>query len=164
MKHIDDSAICFSPAATAATNATTTLAFDTLGFDQANIYVMAGTISTSGETLRTIAISESDTETAAASMTDIVAFATGTETSTSVPNAMPAITVLGLGAVLEYQIDLRARKRYLGVEVTAGTNTCNVSILGLLSRASESDDTAAKKNAINLNNTESSNCALVVTG
>lgn len=164
MKHIDGAAICFTPAVTVATTGTTTQSFDTRGYNQANIRVMAGTIVTTGETLRTIAISEHSSVTSASSMTDIVAFATGTTTSTSVPNTMPVITVLGLGVVLEYQVDLRKRERFIGVEVTPGTNTCNVSILTVLSRAAESADTAAEKNVINLNNTDSSNVALVVAG
>jgi len=164
MKHIDDGAIVFTPAASAATSASQTQAFDTLGFDQANIYVMVGTVSTSGETLRTIAISESDTVTSASSMTDIVAFAVGTTTSATVPNSMPAITALGVGAVMEFQVDLKARKRYLGIEVTPGSNTANVSILSVLSRAGTSKDTAALKSVGNKNLTTSTSCALVVSG
>ena len=163
MRHIDGSAIVYTPAASAATDASTSQSFSTLGYDQANIFIQPGTMSAGSETLRTIAISESDTATTPASMTDIVALAVGTATSTSVPTAMPAIAKILGGAVLAFQIDLRARKLYMGVEVTPGVTTNALSILTLLSRAEESADTAAEKCVTNNNLTTSTSCALVVT-
>jgi len=164
MKHIDDAAIVFTPAVSAATTASTSQSFSTIGYDQANVFVLPGTMATDGETLRTIAISESDTVTSPSSMTDITAFAVGTTTSTSVPNTMPAIAALAYGAALAFQIDLKARKLYMGVEVTPGTTTNALSILTFLSRGEKSADSAANKSVINNNNTNATNCALVVTG
>jgi len=81
-----------------------------------------------------------------------------------VPNTMPAIAALAYGAALAFQIDLKARKLYMGVEVTPGTTTNALSILTFLSRGEKSADSAANKSVINNNNTNATNCALVVTG
>lgn len=151
MIHAQKGAIAMTPALTTASNATQTMHIDTKGYDYAKCLINVGTHSTTGTGIQTITFSESDTITSPSSMTDIVALTCGTATSTSVGVLIPAVTVLGFGAVLEFDIDLRKRKRYLGLEITPGTTTVNVSATIECTREEQSADTATEKSLSNGN-------------
>lgn len=151
----------------ATTNATAlkAMSFDTLGADTLNLYVACGSHDSATQGITAITISESDTVTSASSMTDIVALSSATATSTSAANALPdAATMAKGGIVTEFQIDLRKRKRYLGVELTTGAAGMPISVIGRLSRSGQSCDTAAEKAGIDLADTSYSGCMAVVAG
>jgi len=139
--------------------------FSRAGYDHAIVQVLVGTHATDGDPIGTLTISESETVTSPSSMTDIVAFTGGTETSASVGFVIPDETKTGPGAMLEFHIDLQKRKKYIGIELTPGTTTMNVGIITRLTRGNESDDTAAQKSAVTNNNASSATqCALVHEG
>jgi len=128
------------------------MVFDAKGYDQANIYVQLGTHATNGTTVATCKISESDTVTSISSMTDVVALTGGTVTSATVGFVLPLVAAAGYGTVVEFQIDLRKRKRFLALEITPGATTVHVGALGRLTRSKESADTAAEKAVAGTNN------------
>ena len=155
--------------ALATTNATAlkALSFDTLGFDNLNLYIACGSHNSATQGVTELLVSDSDTETAAGSMTDIAALCSATETSTSASNVLPAAAIMAVGGIItELQIDLRKRKRYIGVEVKTGAVAAGmpVSVVGRLTRSGQSADTAAEKAGIDLADTDYSGCMAVVSG
>lgn len=155
--------------ALATTNATAlkAMSFDTLGADTLNLYVACGSHNSATQGITAITISESDTVTSASSMTDIASLSSATAASTSAANVLPdAATMAEGGIVTEFQIDLRKRKRYMGVEVTTGAVAAGmpISVIGRLSRSGQSCDTAAEKAGIDLADTSYSGCMAVVAG
>ncbi len=156
-------AIVLLPSATAATTATHEMSFDRKRHDHAVVTVLIGTHATNGETIRTLKFSESDTLTSPSSMTDIVALTGGTATSTSVGFVIPGAAAVGEGAVAVFNIDLRRRKRKIGLSITPGTTTMQISVLGQLVRSAESPDTAAEKSVPTLHTlTSATSVAIVV--
>lgn len=156
--------ICHMPYATVATGATHSMVFDTKGFDYLNLYVGMNTHATNKAALSTLKITESDTLTSISSQSAIVALTGGTVTSSSVGFVIPNATKMGPGAVVEFQVDLKARKRFLGLQVTPGDTTAKGSqALALLGRPGESKDSYTEKYVKNYAATSSTACAKVVT-
>ena len=98
-------------------------------------------------------------------MTDIVAFTGGTATSTSVGFVIGGDTTnTGQTGVIEMQVDLKGRKRYLGLYIVADAGQTNyaggVAIFG---RAGTSKDSVSEKVVTNNHNTMAS-VLNVVTG
>lgn len=162
MLDVNSGGIVHMPPATCATNATQTFTMDTIGNAYMNVLVSIGTHATNGAAIGTLKFSESDTVTSPSSMTDIAALTGGTATSTSVGFVIPGASALGDGAVLEFDIDLRGRQRYLGLSITPGTTTMNIGAIGVLIRGKQSRDTATEKSLSNYESTSATNCALVV--
>ena len=161
----NEGALLIMPAASAATTATQSMVFETPGYSHANIYVLVGTHATNGEAIRACALKESDTVTSHSSMSAIVAFTGGSETSTSVAFEIPGPTLNGPGAIMEFQVDLRKRKKYMALVVTPGTTTMYIAAMGRLTRATESDDSAAQKSAVtNHALTSATQCSKVIAG
>jgi len=154
--------------ALATTNATAlhSMDIDTRGFDQANIYIACGSHASATEGIDTITVYESDTVTQATSMTQIAALSSASATSTSVTNLLPLAAVMALGGVVnELQIDLRKRKRYLGIAVQTGAVAAGMpyQAFARLTRSAESADSAAQKAGLDLGATNISGCMTVIT-
>ena len=153
-----------SAAATVATNATQKLTFDTSGFDTANVKVLVGTNATTSATFTSMAWSESDTVTNVSSMTSIASLTGGTATSSTVGFVLPgaAGTALGGGVACEFQIDLRNRKKYLGLEVTPAQSL----VFGVVADLTkdQSADTTTEKTESNIESTSVTSCAKIVAG
>jgi hypothetical protein len=137
--------------ATCATNATAGLCVDTKGYDYATVRVMWGTnISTSAARFLTLYVRESDTVTSPTSMTSIVAFNGGTATSSTVGFVFPEATAGATsGGALTFSVDLKARKRYLGLAMTPGGASNFVAAEAICSRAGESKDTTTTAKVTN---------------
>jgi hypothetical protein len=152
------------------TNATAehTLDIDTSGSDQANFYIIAGVHNSGTEAINTVSVYESDTVTQATNMTLIASLSSGaTATSTSASNILPLAAVQALGGIIqEIQVDLRKRKKYMGIAINTGgvTAGCPVAIMARLTRNGQSADTAAQKDAVDLGATTVSGCMQVITG
>jgi len=167
MKHSDEGSLVILTSVASLTNATNYASFDTKGFDQANIYTILGTGNTQTAVVTGLKISEHDTTTSASSMTDIAALCCSNTTSTSAVNSLPAAATQGKGGIVtEFQIDLRKRKRYVGLTITSDTvQTAVLSAVARLTRSAESSDTAAEKSLpINLGATSAVGCMQVVNG
>jgi hypothetical protein len=152
----------------AVTNATAehTLDLDTSGSDQLNLYITCGTHNSSTEAIDSVSVYESDTVTQATNMDLIAALSSGTATSTSASNILPTAAVMALGGVIqELQIDLRKRKKYVGVAVISGPVAagCSISTLARLTRNEQSADSAAQKDQVDLGATNVSGCMQVIT-
>ena len=154
---------------TVTTDATAaqTLDIDTKGSDQCNVYIIAGSHDSATEAINTVSVYESDTVTQATSMTLIAALSSGaTATSTSASNILPLAAVQALGGVVqEIQIDLKKRKRYLGVSLNTGAVALGpaIVVMARLTRNEQSADTAAQKDVEDLGSTNVSGCMQVIT-
>ncbi len=158
--------VILSPVAT-VTNASNYLSFDRGGYDYLTLDVILGTGNTQTAVVTGLKISESDTITSASSMTDIAALCCSNTTSTSAVNAVPGAAYQGLaGIVAQFQVDLKSRKRYIGLTITTDTvQTAVVAAVATLWRGTESADTAAKKSVVlNKAATTVIGCMQVVTG
>lgn len=154
------------PAASAATTATQSMVIDGKGFDQCNIMVNLGTHATNGTTIETCKVTESDTATAISSQSAIVALTGGTETSSSVGFVLPLVAAAGRGTIIEFQIDLRKRKRYIGLQITPGDTTVHVGAIARLTRSKKSRDSATEKSVAGTNHislTQATSVGVVVT-
>lgn len=149
------------PPASVASTATTTCQFDTQGYDYAVVRVFSGTQATTDAAITTIKFLEADANTNASNMSAIVALTGAAATSTTAGFAIPAVTVTGLGCAVEFQIDLRKRKRYLQLNMTPGTTLVMAAHVAL-SRAEQSPLTAAQKSEPNMAATNATVAAVVV--
>lgn len=99
---------------------------DTLGFDHAEIDLILGLADTTSNSPTLITLGEGDV-TNTSSSTAITAFSGGTATSTSVAWVIPvtgvvtAITASQAGNTYRYNVDCRARRRYLMVSCSPAT-------------------------------------------
>ncbi len=160
MRNIHSKATVCNVPASVATNATQALSFDTAGFDFANVKVLCSTNATTSAAFSTLKFTESDTVTSASSMDAIVALTGGTATSTSVGFVIPTTTITGGGVAAEFQLDLRKRKRYLGIQSTPG-QALTVGVVGTLV-GEESADSTTEKSESNLAATSVTGCGKIV--
>jgi len=161
----DSSKVIFLPAS--AGSAAQYMSFDAKGFDQANIEMIFGSYTTTTAIIAAMKLSESDTVTSASSMTDIVAFTgtTNTVTDATCGFVIPAVATSGGGGAVEFQVDLRKRKRYIGLTYTGSSSqTSMCAAMARLSRAESSCDTAAQKTTSNKAATNVTGCFKVVAG
>lgn len=122
---------------------------DTLGVDFVNIDVAATTqgASTQAGSPAVLKIQESDT-TVVTSFADVVGFRGGSATATNVDFVIGIGKTAGFNTYM-FNIDARARKRYLNVVVSPqATQTFNVTALGF--RNEQSPSTAAKAGVLSL--------------
>jgi hypothetical protein len=158
MNEIDKCAVVWYPPKAVATQTTyADWAFSTDGYEHANIYVMATTSAASQTAaFTTLALTESDTVTVATSQTTIAAFQGGTATSATAGFVMPT----GQENLLhEFQVDLRKRKRYIGVKAMTGTATATLTMIAVLSRGMQSAETTTTKLILNNVITAAADCA-----
>jgi hypothetical protein len=157
---MDRNKVCNLPPASVATNATAKMAFDTKGLERANVRISMPTSATTSAVYTTLKWSESDTVTSVSSMTDIVALTGGTATSTSAGFVLPTSATLENGGVVEFQIDLRARKRYMALSITPA----QTQILGVVAdfEANESGDTTTEKKITNYESTSAAAIANII--
>jgi len=149
MNELTLSSSVVQPPASVASTATTTMTFDTLGFDFALVNVLLGTFTTTDPTLTTLKFTESD-DTVLTNFAAITALTGGTAGNTSSNFVIPIAAVTGLGGAIQFQIDLRKRKRYLKLNATPGT-TQVIAAICELGRAEQASITAAQK-SLPLNN------------
>lgn len=118
------------PAAAIGATATATLTIDTIGYDHASVTVLrAGNSST--VFANAIKVEESDDNSSYANVTALVGGGTGGFT---IPAASSSTSTTN---ILKFDIDTRAKKRYLKVSYTPGA-TATVAIVARLGRAEES--------------------------
>ena len=120
-------------------------------FAQANIFFNMGTVSTSADVLSEILVYEHDSTTTPTSMTQIVAFSGNTGSVTDATHGWAwtlGAAGAGLGGIVELQMDLTKRKKYIGVYVLApaASNVVTFSALAVLSKGAESRDSQANAN------------------
>lgn len=125
---------------TVATNSTDTSYFDTQGFHYAKVLVVcnpAGATNSSA-TFTTVNLREGDTTSSFATCSG---FVTGTDFT------KPTNNNTSYGAVIEFNVDLRKRKRYIQIQSTPGaaaTDMGSYGVFAILSRAEEAPNTTAE--------------------
>jgi len=154
----NEGSLVIMPPALAVSNQTQRMSFDRSGFDYANIEVIAGAHNTQTAVITGIVVAEADAVTSASSMTAISGLST----------AVPAIAIVGLGGVVTaFQLDLRKRKKYIGVSVhihATNTYTAVIGAIARLTREAESKITAAQKSLpLNLASTAVVSCMQILT-
>lgn len=155
MKLGAQSARVFTPPATIATNGTAAFTFDTKGYDEAIVDITFGTAATNAAELTTMQFLEGDTTSAYVAITALTG---GTNAGNF---TLPTSAAIGAGAISQFQIDLRKRKRYLQFACTPGA----ARIIGAdvqLFRAEVSPQTAAGKSIGNIDATSCTAVAQVV--
>ena len=127
------------PPGTVAAASTTEGGVDTIGYDFAEITVVNGNTATNATAVTFIQLSESDTQ-FCTNYTDgapIVAFVGAAVVSATAGFVLPTpstCTVVPVGSTFRFNVDLRGRKRYLGLLVTPA-QTWSLSAVAMLSRA-----------------------------
>lgn len=149
---------------TIASNATQEMTFDTKGHDSLKVHVCSGTSATTSALFTTLKFAESDTVTNASSQTDIVALTGGTATSASVGFVFPlSLADQSGGGIVQFEIDLRKRKRFVGLLITSGqTGGHIIGAVGEMYRSAESADTVAQKFLSNLESTTNTSISKIV--
>jgi hypothetical protein len=152
----------------AITNAASThsITIDTKGADQYNAYIAVGSHDTDTAAITDITVSESDTVTSASSQTAIAALSSGTVSDTATTNVLPLGPAQGAGGIVnEIQIDLRKRKRYVGITVSLDTIPAGmpIAIIGRETRNEQSKDSATQKAGLDIEDTNLSGCMAVIT-
>lgn len=133
----------FAPAST-ATNATASGTVDTKGFDYATFDVVLDSAASTSNNPVTLQLKEND-NTVATSFATVSGYVG--DTDFTIPNADTANP-----QVVKFNVDLRARKRYLEVEVTPGTAAQILACTYTLGRATDDGQTSNQ------------GCATVVNG
>ena len=160
------------PPELATAGVTNSMVIDTTGADFLQFDLILGTHSpTTGNWFQTIKWSESDSSTDYTSMTDIVALTGGTATSSTVGFVIPYYGSASKGTVLEFNIDLRKRQKYMALVINGPAMTGGgvraggwVAGSGDLYGAEQSADSPEKKSAsTRYDNTNASACVTVVT-
>jgi hypothetical protein len=123
--------------ATQCTSAGTVVGtLDTLDADFACIDIIAGSADAAVTALTSLRMAESDTQSAFTAHTDgdaVTAFVGAAATSTSAGFVLPACSSTKQN-VYRFNVDLRGRKRYLGVDITISKQTEGVGMIGHLYR------------------------------
>lgn len=141
MINAQDSGAVILLAPVATTNATTAFAsFDGAGFEYAVIDFISGVYSSDKPTVMNIA--DCDTTVTASFVT-----VTGGSATSSLSTSTFA------SSISRFQIDLKNRKRYIGINLTMGTTTGIMACVAHLSRSGQSRDSAALQSVIRTGNT-----------
>jgi hypothetical protein len=144
-----------------ATNATHEVSFDTSDCDSGVFAVLVGSNFTASATFSMLKFAESDTVTSPSSMTDIVALTGGTAISSTAGFVLPTGNeIYSGGLAVLFQLDLRKRKKYVGIRITPG-QTLPMCVIGSLTKG-QSTDTAVEKAQKNLASLSVKGCAKVV--
>ena len=131
------------PAAIKDNGAYTTAELDTLGFDYATIIVYLGATDVPMTALK---VQESDVS--GSGMADVTGLIYGT--SNGIGGSASVLPSAGDdNKFFVFDIDLRGRKRYLDLGMTAGDGTAGTfaAAFAILSRADETPETAAQRGA-----------------
>ena len=142
------------------------MSFDRSGFDYCVFDLFAGTQNTATQMWTSIVVGESETVTSATSMTGIAALSGSATTSTTYNFAIPTLDASSIGSVVTLQLDLRGRKKYIGLTATAGAGgagTAYVGAIARLSRGEESPVSATQHDGINLADTAVNGCVAIAS-
>jgi len=112
---------------------------DTKGYDFASIKLVAGTGDAASTAVTTLRMCESDDTSSLTAYTDgdaVTAFVGAAATSTSAGFVLPALSSTKQN-VYKFNVDLRGRKRYLGINFAPEKQTVGVGCVADLHRAEE---------------------------
>ena len=122
------------------TAATATGLIDTLGFEECKIIFHLDTAAAVSNNPSTIKVAEGDTSTA---FTDVTGFVGDATDGFTVPTLSTAA-----GNIVEFNMDLRGRKRYLKTTLCAAGAASIMGVTAVLSRAKDTSVAQAKAAAV----------------
>ena len=112
-----------------ASSATVTGVLDTLGYDEVKVCVLLDSSASTSNNPSTLSLSESDDLTTYTAITGMTGDATDDFTIPAVSASLPT--------VVDLNVDMRARKRYLKCTLTPGGATMIVGATAVLGKAAE---------------------------
>ena len=118
------------PTAAIGSTATATLTIDTIGYDHASVTVLR---ASNASTVFANAVKVEESDDISSSYSNVTALVGGGTGGFSIP----AVSNTSSAAILKFDIDTRAKKRYLKVSYTPGA-TATVAMVARLGRAEES--------------------------
>lgn len=118
MKPVSKAVVVLTPKSYTAAGTALSAALDMAGFDYLSLDVALGTADTTAHQPTVLKLSESDDTTT--TVTDILAFTGGTQVGTSVGFVIPAGDTSN-ATIIKMNVDLKKRKRYLRLALTAAT-------------------------------------------
>jgi len=130
---------------TSTTSATALHSIDTIGCSKVHVYVLNGTQTTTSQCWADISIYQGTNSSAT---TLIPSASWATEATTAALNALPSAALAGpAGSVVEINIDMRDKERYLNILTTRGATPTAASrgALFVLLEPNISADTTTKK-------------------
>jgi hypothetical protein len=134
--------ISMTPPAAIVDNASYTVAeIDTAGFDYLNIIVQLGATD-----IAMVAMSVTESDATGSGHADVTGLVMGTSVDIDgTTSVLPSST--DDNKFVCFDIDLRGRKRYIDMTITAGDGSAGtyLTVIGLLSRAKQSPNTVAER-------------------
>ncbi len=163
MKPAQKGAIVHLPTILTTAEMVQTCTWDCRGFDFAVVDILLGTANAAHTPLLTVELTECDT-TVVSSFSAIAGFTGGTSVVSGSTGFI--IPTNDNGAVVEFVVDLKKRLRYLSLDLKAPTTTYyhTIGALVRLSGESESKDNTTTKWVTNLDNTDATSLAILVSG
>jgi len=141
MSNIQSKSIPMFGGVTMTSAATVFGTVDTLGFDFCEIDLIAGTGAAASTAVTTLQLCEDDTApTAYADGSPVTALVGAAAVSTSAGFVLPALSSTKQN-VYRFNVDLKGRKRYLGINFAPTLQTVGVACVARLSRAADGVDT-----------------------
>lgn len=128
------------PAAAVGSTATATLTIDRLGFDHVSVSAIR---ASNASTVFASVLKVEESDSSASGYSDVTALVGGGTGGFTIP----AVTATESSAVVQLDIDCRAKKRYLKVSMTPGASSTLALVAGL-SKAEVAPVNAAQKNVI----------------
>ena len=127
---------------TMTSGATVFDAVDTKGFDACVIALVAGTGDAASTAVTTLQLCESDTDpTDYTDGTAVTSFVGAAATSTSAGFVLPALSS-SVQNIFQMNVDLRGRKRYLGINFAPEKQTVGVGCVAVLMRPENTEEIA----------------------
>lgn len=128
------------PTAAVGSTATSTLTVDRIGYDHVSVSAIR---AANASTVFASVLKVEESDAVSTGYTDVTALVGGGEGGFTIP----AVTDTNSAAIVQMDIDCRARKRYLKVSMTPGV-TATLGIVAGLSKAEVAPTSAAEKNVI----------------
>lgn len=125
-------------------------AIDTLGFDWATLDVWATTQVDTNLSSGPYVFKLTECDTSSGTYADITGFRGGSATATNVDFLMGTPAAATNVPMYKFNVDLRARKRYLKLAITTGSGTQTWYAYANLGRGEQSPSTAAKAGVLSL--------------
>jgi hypothetical protein len=128
------------PTAAVGSTATSTLTVDRIGYDHVSVSAIR---AANASTVFASVLKVEESDAVSTGYTDVTALVGGGVGGFTIP----AVTDTNSAAIVQMDIDCRARKRYLKVSMTPGV-TATLGIVAGLSKAEVAPTSAAEKNVI----------------
>ncbi len=143
------SALAFNGTSATAAGTVTALNVDTLGYDWCTIDVWGTTQVGTSQTHSPSVLRLQEADTTSATFTDVVGFRGGSATATNVDFLVGSVTAASNVPMYKFNVDCRARKRYLSVLINPATSQTFYGVANL-GRGEQSPSTAAKAGVLSL--------------